>query len=67
MIGCKGWFALVSALVLLSDADAVEPQPIPTNAPACIELRDQFDSPQRLTFPATNLVVLTIADKTGAE
>ena len=67
MTGYKGWFALVSAFVLLSDADAVEPKPIPTHAPACIELRDQFDSPQRLTFPATNLVLLTIADKTGAE
>lgn len=67
MTGFNGWFTLVSAFVLLSDADAVEPNPNPTHAPASIGLRDQFDSPQRLTFPATNLVVLTIADKTGAE
>jgi len=67
MIGCKGWLALLSAFVRLSDADAVEPQPVATHAPANVELRDQYDSPQRLTFPATNLVVLTIADKTGAE
>jgi hypothetical protein len=36
-------------------------------APASIELRDQYDAPQRLAFPATNVVVLTIADKKGSE
>jgi hypothetical protein len=39
----------------------------PSHAPASIELRDQYDAPQRLAFPATNVVVLTIADKTGSE
>ena len=39
----------------------------PSHAPASIELRDQYDAPQRLTFPATNVVVLTIADKKGSE
>ena len=66
MKGCRGWFALVGAFVLMSDAGA-EPKPVPNHAPACIELHDQFDSPQRLSFPATNVAVLTIADKTGAE
>lgn len=42
------------------------PKP-PAHAPASIELRDQYDAPQRLTFPATNVVVLTIADKKGSE
>ena len=39
----------------------------PTNAPARIELRDQFDLVRRLTFPRTNLTFLTIADKAGSE
>ena len=39
----------------------------PSQAPASIELSDQYDTPQRLTFPATNVVVLTIADKKGSE
>lgn len=47
------------------------PKPAPvttvTHAPACIELKDQFDSPQRLSFPTTNFTVLTIADHKGSE
>jgi hypothetical protein len=39
----------------------------PTNAPARITLRDQFDVPHTLAFPATNLTFLTIADKTGSQ
>ena len=39
----------------------------PAHAPATLELRDQYDAPQRLAFPATNVVVLTIADKKGSE
>jgi hypothetical protein len=38
-----------------------------TNAPACIELPDQFEKPQKLSFPKTNLTVLTIADRKGSE
>jgi len=38
-----------------------------TNAPACLELRDQFDRPQKLSFPTTNLTLLTIADKKGSK
>jgi hypothetical protein len=41
--------------------------PPPTNAPSLIELNDQFDSPQKLSFPATNITLLTIADKKGSE
>ena len=40
--------------------------PSPARAPASIELRDQFDAPQKLSFPATNLTLLTIADKKGS-
>jgi hypothetical protein len=39
----------------------------PTNAPSLIALRDQFDAPQELSFPSTNVTLLTIADKKGSE
>jgi hypothetical protein len=39
----------------------------PTNAPAVITLRDQFDAAQRLAFPTTNIFLFTIADKKGSE
>ena len=38
-----------------------------TNAPARIELHDQYDAPQILSFPTTNITVLTIADRKGSE
>jgi len=41
--------------------------PGPASAPARIHLRDQYDHPHTLTFPATNITVLTIADKKGSE
>lgn len=36
-------------------------------APSRIELRDQFNVPQSLTFPTTNVIVLLIADRKGSE
>jgi hypothetical protein len=39
----------------------------PTNAPAVIALRDQFEVTRTLKFPTTNLTFLTIADKAGSE
>lgn len=53
-------------LLLCRDASAGESIGLATNAPACIELRDQFDSPQKLTFPTTNITLLTIADRKGS-
>ena len=38
-----------------------------TNAPAGIELQDQFGAPQKLSFPTTNITVFTIADRKGSE
>lgn len=38
----------------------------PTNAPASVELQDQFNAPQKLAFPATNITLLTIADWKGS-
>ena len=38
-----------------------------THAPATLDFRDQFDAPQRLSFPTANLTLLTIADRKGSE
>jgi hypothetical protein len=59
----KKWLLMaMSCLVGLG----VQASPL-TNAPACIELPDQFEKPQKLSFPNTNLTVLTIADRKGSE
>ncbi|MFO1477516.1 MAG: hypothetical protein U1F98_12795 [Verrucomicrobiota bacterium] len=39
----------------------------PAHAPSRIELEDQFGQKQTLTFPATNVTVLTIADREGSK
>ena len=51
----------------VSAAPNSEPSITPTNAPSSIELHDQFGAPQTLSFPATNVTLLTIADKKGSE
>ena len=63
---------IVSLLLLtlatgVSAAPKAEPSITPTNAPSSIALHDQFDAPQTLSFPATNVTLLTIADKKGSE
>jgi hypothetical protein len=58
---------LFALCIAACPAIAAEAARSPAKAPASIELRDQYDAPQRLTFPATNVVVLTIADKKGSE
>jgi len=60
-------FGIVATLLATGNIRAGEVRPLATNAPACIELHDQYDAPQRLTFPASNITVLTIADKKGSE
>jgi hypothetical protein len=57
---------LVVATVLGAGAQSAPPT-LPTNAPALIELHDQFDAPQKLSFPSTNVTLLTIADRKGSE
>jgi len=61
--------ALTIAAVMLAAcrASAGEAQPLATNAPAVIELHDQYEAPRKLAFPATNITVLTIADRKGSE
>ena len=58
---------LVTLATGVSAAPNSEPSVTPTNAPSWIELHDQFDAPQTLSFPATNVTLLTIADKKGSE
>lgn len=58
---------LVACLPAICQNIAGEAPKPPAHAPACIELRDQYDAPQRLVFPAMSVVVLTIADKKGSE
>jgi hypothetical protein len=58
---------LFALCIAACPAIAVEPAPPPAKVPALIELRDQFDAPQKLAFPTTNVVVLTIADHKGSE
>ena len=50
-----------------SAAPLSETAVIPTHAPAVLVLHDQFDKPQTLAFPTTNITFLTIADKTGSK
>lgn len=58
---------LVALATGASAAPHSEPSITPTSAPSSIELHDQFDAPQTLSFPATNVTLLTIADKKGSE
>jgi len=61
---------LLLIVTLAFDAGAAPPTPasdIPTNAPSSIELHDQFDAPQKLSFPTTNITMLIIADRAGSE
>lgn len=62
----KKLFALLLLVLALPAAAAPASNSIPVNAPAVIALTDQFDVPQKLSFPATNLTLLTIADRAGS-
>ena len=57
---------LLSSLIVARIVAGENISPL-TNAPARIELRDQFDQMRTFVFPATNLTLLTIADKAGSE
>jgi len=48
-------------------AEDSKPSSEPRSAPSSIRLQDQFDRPQILSFPASNVTLLTIADKKGSE
>jgi len=63
----KTFISLLMVSLFANVASGTERPALPTNAPAHIELRDQYDTVQILAFPSTNITVLTIADKRGAE
>lgn len=58
---------LVYLLLSCHTTWADTPPAWPTNAPVCIELHDQFNAPQKLSFPAPKAIVLAIADRKGSE
>ncbi len=58
---------VINLLLSCETGAADEPAAGWPKAPSCIELRDQFDTPQRLSFPAAKVTVLTIADRKGSE
>ncbi|MFM1768201.1 MAG: hypothetical protein RJA22_730 [Verrucomicrobiota bacterium] len=55
----------------LLGADAAEPKSAPatpvTRAPDRLALADQYEQPQQLGFPHTNVVVLFLADRKGSD
>ncbi len=65
----RTWLTVIVINILLAceGTAAGELSSSPTHAPSRVELHDQFDVPQRLSFPATNVTILTIADRKGAE
>lgn len=65
---CWCWIVVVKlALGMPVAAIAAEASPAALAKVGALELRDQFDAPQRLVFPTTNVTVLTVADKKGSE
>ncbi len=53
--------------ILTAQLSALAAPELPMHAPPRLVLSDQFERPQALTFPGTNLVVLTIADQDGSQ
>ncbi len=58
---------LTTLLCWVAFSAIAAPTAIPTNAPVRVDLNDQFDVPQTLCFPSTNITLLTIADHKGSE
>ena len=63
----KSSIAAFALMQVAGSGSAGEAHLLATNAPACIVLRDQYDAPQKLSFPTTNITVLTIADRKGSD
>lgn len=58
---------LLTGVLTANAAPPVEAPKVPTRVPAIIELNDQFDAPQKISFPTTNITLLTIADRSGSD
>jgi hypothetical protein len=63
----KALFALGAVVFMAGRVGAEELHQPVAHSPAVIELSDQFDTTQRLTFPTTNITILTIADKDASD
>ena len=64
------WFTIIliaGAMLVFRDRCTARDAVSPTNTPALIELSDQYNHPQHLSFPTTNITLLTIADRKGSE
>jgi hypothetical protein len=59
----KPLFVSIALIVFLTRYCAADEKSQATNAPALIELRDQYDAPQKIAFPTTNAFILVIADR----
>ncbi len=62
----KSSIAAFALMLVVGSGIAGEAHLLATNVSACIELHDQYDAPQKLSFPTTNITVLTIADRKGS-
>jgi len=66
MIKLKFIFWFGSMLLACVMVRGEENSPWPTNAPALVELQDQFGKQQKLAFPNQEVTLLAIADKKGS-
>jgi hypothetical protein len=57
----------LTGLTGLQSVSAGEVTAPTTNTSITLDLRDQFGRMQKLSFPTTNITLLTIADKKGSE
>lgn len=60
------WLLILISILAVMHAHGASATAAPERVPEQIELRDQFDAPQRITFPASNVTVLFIADQKGS-
>jgi len=65
----RKYFALllITCVSLANAAPPAAANKVPTSLPAVIRLNDQFDKPQSISFPSTNITLLTLADKSGSD
>jgi hypothetical protein len=64
----KSTIVSIAILVFLSSISMrASDVPVGTQAVPSIELRDQFDELQTLSFPASHITLLVVADRKGAE
>ncbi len=59
--------ALIISFSIASEVLAAASGSFPEKAPESITLQDQYEARSELTFPSKNVVVLTIADRDGAD